>query len=1617
MNITNNIVSIKAEGKDPGTGFIQKIESEFVYIYTARHVILGNEDNEITEITIGFRNGFQYISTSDDFIICGDSNTDEQDVALIIIPLSKIEINTDEIHTLEFINIDELTSDTPCFISGFPKSTRERHLRTLNQCYVIKDKDFNEQIQIESVDPIMSEYNVDSLFIGYSGSGIFLCVSDTIYVFGLVTSYEKNTKRIKGINPTAINHKITEKGFKALEVKTVELNLGILKDIEKLNTHTASIIARVQDQIGDIHLDRKELCDATSKLIKSRKNVLITGKAGVGKSALIRTVLSSISSDYNIIAFKGDDIDRKNLKSILTELHIENDITCILNSPNWKKEKIVLIDSFEKLLETDNTDTIFDFFSLINDREDIKLVITCRSYAVEQLKARFINVFNNVEPIDIPVLSDDELSKIKDSYPHLSNLLANLSIREILKIPFNIDKAIYVSKNILYEEITTEKQLKNLMWSYIIEGKAKIGSSIKQKERGEAFVKIAKERAKAMTSFVAIPVGVNQNVIQGMEEDNLLVRNNSDCYIPSHDIYEDWALTKFIEEEYNKWIRDHIDIQLLFNAIGDEPAIRRAFRIWIYEKLQEIDFDITHFVLNIIENTHVKQYWIDETLIAIIQSDICLDFLNDNKEAFYKSNFKYFKRLLLLLKVACQETDYSLINKLEGEDKLAIYQSHCLKPVGNGWANIIQFIHDNLKSFDNNEMPLLIINILISWGNILSNTTSEDFEESECAGKILLHYFEEKQNIKNYPYKECATLLFKLTRVIKKEIEKIIKNELILDLDETNHYDSKIIKYALSWQYSKELAKHIPETLIDLMEKKWFYYPDKEKLKEYHSILDHSYYRYREPKKDERCGVNDSEHSFTYYPSSAYQTPIYHLLSSNPYPTLRFIVKLYDHSINVYKNYGEDIKEVKLEYEDQTIVQYGNQELWNLYRQGTSFSDLLECILMALDKWLLEIAKLSNNEGYDFLKDFIVKAFSILIQTKNVAVTSVLASLAVAYPDLLGDKVFTLLKIKDFFQWDLRRITYELDLTSFVIDARRYPLQLKERQEASKLLHRKEHLEWLMLYHSQSIYKDIVFSIIDGFHNDNPKDEIWRIALNRMDFRKREIVGKTDKYVVLMPKIDEDLKPSMDSVQKQIEADQPFLNLSAWARNVYDRKKNDATYVEWQKHYFNSRSEDTKMGMSFFYNSPGTLAAVGIRDFYSELTGEEGQWCVDTILEITSKILNKDYLSFGDYNILDKSPVLSTLPLLLSLIKDERNIEIKKTLFYCILNLSEDNDYEKIRIGIQDHLHPLNDEYLYSLLAGTVEYARLKRELYSEKDKIQIEIEKLVERIISNDIFLNNENVHFEDLNYIIYGLLCISPSTSNPHIAEFVKVLLTIFKSNLQREGSRYRNKELSFTSKWYFELFLAKFVLEQSNDISLETFNSILDCVYIREDYYNKPFEDFVESFLTKMIALTENEHSDKFKYLWGILYQKNTQRKDQLLSNFLLLYGNGDLWYPQTKKWEPMQGAKILFKDAIYNIRDIKLSSAFLSGVGFTETLPDGVHWYADLLKDSYITSISEKMELYYTERLIQRLFYDNEKRKVIKNSSILRNDFIYVLDILINSGSAIAFIVREDFISAK
>ena len=72
----------------------------------------------------------------------------------------------------------------------------------------------------------------------------------------------------------------------------------------------------------------------------------------------------------------------------------------------------------------------------------------------------------------------------------------------------------------------------------------------------------------------------------------------------THDIYEEWALDKIIERAF---IRSE-NYQKFFNSLGSSLPIRRAFRIWLSEKLLHIPATAKHLIENIVNDDNIENF-------------------------------------------------------------------------------------------------------------------------------------------------------------------------------------------------------------------------------------------------------------------------------------------------------------------------------------------------------------------------------------------------------------------------------------------------------------------------------------------------------------------------------------------------------------------------------------------------------------------------------------------------------------------------------------------------------------------------------------------------------------------------------------------------------------------------------------------------------------------------------------------------------------------------------------------------------------------------------------------------------------------------------------------------
>ena len=140
---------------------------------------------------------------------------------------------------------------------------------------------------------------------------------------------------------------------------------------------------------------------------------------------------------------------------------------------------------------------------------------------------------------------------------------------------------------------------------------------------------------------------------------------------------------------------NHQNISDFFSELGDSLPIRRAFRLWLSERLYESKEEIKKFVKEAFICNELSQFWKDELLISVLLSDFSETFFEFFENEIIANDFEILKRILFLLRIAC--TDISSVENFE-----------TIKPKGRGWQETIALMFKHKSSFFENNLKIIL---------------------------------------------------------------------------------------------------------------------------------------------------------------------------------------------------------------------------------------------------------------------------------------------------------------------------------------------------------------------------------------------------------------------------------------------------------------------------------------------------------------------------------------------------------------------------------------------------------------------------------------------------------------------------------------------------------------------------------------------------------------------------------------------------------------------------------------------------------------------------------------------------------------------------------------------
>ena len=648
-------------------------------------------------------------------------------------------------------------------------------------------------------------------------------------------------------------------------------------------------------------------------------------------------------------------------------------------------------------------------------------------------------------------------------------------------------------------------------------------------------------------------------------------------------------------------------------------------------------------------------------------------------------------------------------------------------------------------------------------------------------------------------------------------------------------------------------------------------------------------------------GVNEDLDD-DYGQSSAYQTCICHLLLHHPVRALNLIVRIVNFSVWTFGRYHPDkLEDVILNINGVEYSQKGNYEYWAMYRGTVVTSDLIMSGLMALERWLLDWASL-DSEVADSNLDFIYNY--LLTNSKCIATTSVLASVAMAYPARIGSRVLPILGIKPFYSWDSTRMTH--DLSSFILRDFKNSLVQPERNESNQLPHRKKRLEDLTNHLQREGYKKEVHAILDELWHIDPMTADWRLALKRMDLRhwepKEVIEHEGKQFIVVAPKLEEDLQTVVDEVQKDSALSTLSISAFLWAKGVMDNDpKHENTFDKWISFYETHKADKSQTNDPFeltlnrFSSAQEGLAAVGVRDYWDKLSVEQRRWCITKLLENARIGLQSRQMTS-----MLQGETLSVLPLLLNKaeLMGEELLTTREILFHSLIYQHDNNVVvPKLLNGVVENLWQVDYDFAVSCMAGLCRLAYCSYVLFSDEYDSENRLRQqayrkiLIDRVINCQLKFRPDRVNqIADwcFHYLARALAIINWSSAPADCVQLAQRCMNLYIDHLSNDYNRdnrwHRRERVNISELMRMEDQVGRLLYELPTAVTQPLFRILLE-TNIKTNQRREVGQS-IDRVFTKIIILEDSMHSGHLWPLWSTLAQIIRDHSAYGLLSFLFL-----------------------------------------------------------------------------------------------------------------------------------
>lgn len=1427
-------------------------------------------------------------------------------------------------------------------------------------------------------------------------------------------------------------------------VKNLYFNVetGIDHFHESLINHKNSILKHIHSTIKYGEKDIK-IAQDYQKLTNFQESdaqvLIIHGAAGAGKSATVKDFLEAEKDQREKITlmFTASDLDVKEENLFLRDGNYG--LQDLFGLYKNEEHRLCIIDSAEKYCTAKYPKVFGDILRQFLDH-GWKILITIRTFYKDSFCNTFLGSCKYSEQ-EIPKLKKETLTEINIQYPFV--LPTDPKVQDLLCNMFYLN--LYLNMDHSSEDENMNVTLfRDAIWNQVIRNDFQQYNNLPVKR--ETFVlqmvcdMLSHERytypMKATDDFETVSALENSGIIIPYHE-------NRKNWMMSHDVYEEIVTNHVFTERLEQ---DTYPEKTFFTGLGNSLRSRKSYRIWLESQLADGEDWILQFLLDLFNDEELGLEWKDETLIALMNSE--------SEEGYFildtllsQSGQELFARMMFLLNTACRGgMDPEILELLNEQKETEFNRYRYTRPKGTAWETLLKYTCDNQDRIDWSEKTQqIVIAALYTWTHAV-----HEGEATRAAGLIALYLRKKIYTASKYKYdlenndvyKKLDNIILNAAKEIKEELD-----ELFTEVIQTNALDHRSEYYPLIEKATSNVIDcgmiyaAIPETLIKLLKCCWIQ-SEPELSWDTHPDLESDF------------GLK--EHlNFRYYPVSALQTPVHEIQAVAPQQGMNFVLNLLNYASECYRKsslateYGE-CQEIELIFsETKKVKQICSDRLWKMHRGTAPNPHVLECVLMALERWLLEIAENFPEELLNKICLFLLK------NSNNVAITATVLSVVEAYPEKLFEISCILLKTKEVFYYDISRQIAEAGVNFLKGYLPKGQMFDAERIASNNLKFRKVIFEQVILNYQKrnNLSKEEFNSRISVLYNNidqTTKDmetwePIYRYAYYRMDLRQYngepEIIEKNGwKYLGLKLQVPEELAELSGNTEKERKEfyQREHVDLDVWSHARYRGKKEDyQKYTKYEEQPETAYAEMTKIledkskveGLMDLSIAMYTCAVL-LRDFQEKLSEEAVTYCTQSVQETVKQWLQEDE------NYLLNDAIDAVLPELIRQISCENlSADWENPMFLLVgLLLDHREDLKMLSSCIADLLWKQNRhaalKVLYAYVDLSPAYWRKKRrhgedgKLKSFRDENKVHIELIFNKEITGIYEINTDSLEFRCL-LSLYELLNKEEEENFSFVINTGrKIWRKIFDKDDEKESRPFTGERGRSYVRW-----LADYALDLPSDKQKKLLQCLIPHVSM---------EDTFAYWIWEIVACeAQKSRYEAFWNIWNLLqpdifrkcdevkdleksgnalHFKERKTFDQLIKSYLLA---SEIWADSLTSWASLkhENANFYRRAAVrIGYHPIVLYSVvyILNSIGKDTFSKEGVEWLSIIIKNNpHLKKADLPMNTqYYIEEYMSGLI--KREKATLRREEHRRKQVLVVLDFLVERGSEVGFGMREDVV---